>query len=195
MGGTHGKRAAYGLSGLMSLLLLVGCTPLLLGGTATSASIADDHRSVGTIVNDTWIKLRAEALIAADKPLHRASHVDVTSVDGLVLLTGEAARIADRNKILTIVRHIKGVRRIVDQVRIAPPSSFGARLVDSWITLRVKSVLLTEGLDANPIKVVTAHRVVYLLGLVPAAVGNKAARAASHIPHVRSIVELFENRS
>ncbi len=189
------KGAAYGLAGLMTFLLLTSCTPLLLGGTATSASIADDHRSVGTVVNDAWIKLRAEALITADKPLHRASHVDVTSVDGLVLLTGETAQIADRNKILTIVRGIKGIRRIIDQLRIAPPSSFGARLADSWITLRVKSALLADGLDANPIKVVTAHRVVYLLGLVPAAVGNKAARAASRIPHVRSIVELFENRS
>lgn len=195
MGHKRGKRVAYGLAGLMTFLLITGCTPLLLGGTATSASIADDHRSVGAVVNDAWIKLRAEALIAADKPLHRASHVDVTSVDGLVLLTGEAARIADRNKILTIVRGIEGVRRIVDQLRIAPPSSFGARLTDSWVTLRVKSALLADGLDANPIKVVTAHRVVYLLGLVPAAVGDKAARAASRIPHVRSIIELFETRS
>lgn len=195
MGHRPGKQTIHRLAGLMTIWLLVGCTPLLLGGTATTASIADDHRSVGTVVNDTWIKLRAEALIAANKRLHRASHVDVTSVDGLVLLTGEAARIADRNRILTIVRGIKGVRRIVDQLRIAPPSSFGARLADSWITLRVKSAILADGLDANPIKVVTAHRVVYLLGLVPPAVGNRAARAASRIPHVRSIVELFENRS
>ncbi len=195
MGRRRGQEVAYGLFALMTLLLLVSCTPLVLGGTATSASIADDHRSVGAVVNDAWIKLRAEALIAADKRLHHASHIDVTSVDGLVLLTGEAARIEDRNKVLTIVRRIKGIRRIVDQLRIAPPSSFGARLADSWITLRVKSALLADGLDANPIKVVTAHRVVYLLGLVPPAIGNKAARAASRIPHVRSIVELFENRS
>ena len=176
------------------VLGLAGCTPLFVGGTATGASIIDDHRSMGAVVNDTLIKLRAEAVISADKALRRHTHVDVTSVNGLVLLTGEAENTIERNAILTIVRNIKGVQRIVNQLRIAPPSTFESRLADSWITLRVKSALVANNLNANQIKVVTAHRVVYLLGLVQTAQGNKAALAASLIPHVRSIIELFEYR-
>lgn len=176
------------------VLALAGCTPLLVGGAATGASIANGHRSLGTVVSDTFIKFRAEALIAAHKNLHRATHVDVTSEDGLVLLTGEAGNVQNRDRILRLVRGIDGIRRIVDQLRLAPPSSFAARLADSWITLRVKSALVANGLDAARIKVVTADRVVYLLGLVPKAEGDKAALAASVVPHVRSIVELFQYR-
>ncbi|MHB8254689.1 MAG: BON domain-containing protein [Acidiferrobacter sp.] len=177
-----------------TILGLAGCTPLFVGGTAAGASVIDDRRSMGAVVNDTFIKLRAEAIISADKNLRHDTHVDITSVNGLVLLTGEAGNTTERDKILTIIRNISGVQKIINQLRLAPPSSFASRLADSWITLRVKSALVAHGLDANRIKVVTAHRVVYLLGLVPAAQGNEAALVASRIPQVRSIIELFEYR-
>ncbi len=176
----------------LGLLALVGCTPLVVGGAATGASIVNGHRSAAAVVNDTLIKFRAEALISARKNLRHDTHVDVTSVNGLVLLTGEAGNTQDQARVLRLVRSLHGVRRIVNQLRLAPPSSFASRLADSWITLRVKSALATDGLDAAHIKVVTAHRVVYLLGIVAKSVGDKAALAASVIPHVRSIVELFQ---
>lgn len=187
-------RIRYLLASLATVLILSGCTPLVIGTTAAGASVANDRRSVGSVVDDTLIKFRAEALISAHRRLHRETHVDVTSVNGLVLLTGEANNIQDRNKILKMVRNITGVRRVVDQLRLAPPSSFSSRLADSWITLRVKSSLVAHDLNANQIKVVTADRVVYLLGLVPKAEGNEAALAASRIPNVHSIIELFEYR-
>ncbi len=182
------------LGGTALAISLAACTPLFVGGAATGASIANDHRSVGTVVSDAFIKFRAEAMISAHKRLHRETHVDVTSVNGVVLLTGEAGNVHNRDRILTLVRKIHGIRRIIDQLRLAPSSSFASRLADSWITLRVKSALAADGLNANQIKVVTAHRVVYLMGLVRKAQGDKAALAASVIPHVRSIVELFEYR-
>lgn len=188
--GARGLRAA--LAAFALALTLVGCTPLLVGGAATGASIADGRRSAGTVVDDTFIKFRAEALIAAHKTLHHATHVDVTCVNGLVLLTGEADTIQDRARILALVRRIHGVHRIIDQLRLTPPSAFTSRLADSWITLRVKSALVAKGLDVARITVVTAHRVVYLLGIVPRSVGDKAALAASVIPHVRSVIELFQ---
>ena len=189
--GSRGARWLTAVAGGALALALAACAPLLVGGAATGASIASG-RSAGTVVGDTLIKFRAEALIAAHKNLHRATHVDVTCVHGLVLLTGEADNVQDRARILRLVRRIHGIRRIIDQLRLTPPSSFAARLADSWITLRVKSALAAKGLDAAAITVVTAHRVVYLLGIVPRSEGDKAALAASVIPHVRSIIELFQ---
>ena len=186
----RGLRAALGALALA--FALTGCTPLLVGGAATGATMAGSRRSAGTVVDDTLIKFRAEALIDAHKNLHRATHVDVTCVNGSVLLTGEADNIQDRARILRLVRRIHGIRRIIDQLRLRPPSSFAARLADSWITLRVKSALVAKGLNIARITVVTAHRVVYLLGIVPRSEGDKAALAASLIPHVRSVIELFQ---
>lgn len=178
---------------IMAVLICAGCAPLVVGGTVAGASVANDHRTAGTVIDDALITLEAEAAIRARRTLYRQTHVDVTSVNGVVLLTGETPTRADRDRILTLVRHINGVRKIIDQLRIAPPSSFGARLGDSWITLRVKMALLAHGLDANRIKVVTAHRSVYLLGLIRPATANEAALIASRIPHVRSVIELFQH--
>lgn len=177
---------------IAAILAGVGCAPLLVGGVATSASVINDRRPAGTVVNDALIKLEAEAAIRAHRTLRHETHVDVTSVNGVVLLTGEARTDSDRDQVLTLVRNIDGVRKIIDQLRIAPPSPFSARLNDSWITLRVKAALFAHGLDANRIKVVTAHRAVYLLGLVRPAKGNEAALIASHVPNVRSVIELFQ---
>lgn len=172
--------------------ILGGCAPLLVGGAAAGASVANDKRSVGSVVNDTLIKLRIEALIRAHRHLRYQTHIDVTSVNGLVLLTGEARSVQTRDGVLAIARTIHGVRKIINQIRIAPPSSFAMRLDDSWITTRVKLSLIAHGLDANRIKVVTADRVVYLMGLVRHTHGAAAAVVASRIPQVRSVVELFE---
>ena len=192
MGPRRARRLTAALGALTLALTLAGCTPLAVGGAATGAGIANSHRSAGTVVDDTLIKFRAEALIAAHKNLHRATHVDVTCVNGVVLLTGEADNVQDRARILGLVRRIHGIRRIIDQLRLTPPSSFASRLADSWITLRVKSALVAKGLDVARITVVTAHRVVYLLGIVSRSMGDKAALAASVIPHVRSVIELFQ---
>ncbi|MDA8389812.1 MAG: BON domain-containing protein [Gammaproteobacteria bacterium] len=169
-----------------------GCAPLVVGGTATATSVADDKRSVGTVVDDTLIKLRAEAAISAHRALKDNTHIDATSINGVVLLTGEARTRGDLDRVLTIVRTLGGVRKIINQIRVAPPSPFAARLDDSWITLRVKAALVGQGLNANRIKVVTAGRVVYLMGLVNPAAAAAAAQAASHVPNVRSVVELFQ---
>ncbi len=192
MGARHTRALTRPLAAAALGLALTACTPLVVGGAATGVGIANGHRSAAAVVDDTLIKFRAEALISARRNLHRDTHVDVTSVNGLVLLTGEVGNAQNQARVLRLVRSLHGVRRIVDQLRLAPPSSFASRLADSWITLRVKSALVADGLDATHIKVVTAHRVVYLLGIVPKALGDKAALAASVIPHVRSIVELFQ---
>ena len=119
---------------------LAGCAPLIAGGAATGTSVANDRRSAGTVLDDTLIKLKAEAAIAAHHSLKRSTHIDPTCIDGVVLLTGEARTRGDLDRILTIVRTLSGVRKVINQIRIATPSTFAARLDDSWITLRVKAV-------------------------------------------------------
>ncbi len=184
---------------LATILLLIvgalgvtGCAPLVVGGAAAGTAVANDKRSLGTVVDDSVIKMKAEAAITARPALKENTHVDATSINRIVLLTGEARTRGDLDRVLTIVRTIPGVRKVINQIRVAPPSSFGARLTDTWITVRVKTALLAHDLNANRIKVVTADRVVYLMGLVTRATAQAAAGVASRVPNVRSVVELFQ---
>lgn len=175
------------------LLLLQACVPVVIGGAAAGVGAAHDRRTLGAIIDDENIELKAAAMIGLDADLKKLVHVNVTSMNGIVLLTGETATPEARDQVLTHVRAVNGVRRITNELRITEPSSFGGRSKDSLITSAVKSrFLVTKNLDPTRVKVVTEASVVYLLGLVTHAEGDLAADHATTIEGVTSVVKVFE---
>ena len=175
------------------LLLLQACVPVAVGGATAGAAAAYDRRTLGAMIDDENIELKAVAIIGQDANLKKLVHVNVTSMNGIVLLTGEAATTEARDQILAHVRAVNGVRRITNELRITEPSPFGDRSKDSLITSAVKSrFLVSQNLDSTRIKVVTEASVVYLLGLVTHAEGDLAADRAATIEGVERIVKVFE---
>ena len=176
-----------------ALLLLQACVPVIVGGAAAGAGAAHDRRTFGSMIDDENIELKTAAKIGLDASIKNLVHVNVTSMNGIVLLTGEAATPEARDQILTHVRSVNGVRRVTNELRIAEPSSFGSRSRDALITSAVKSrFLVTKNLDPTRVKVVTEANVVYLLGLVTQAEGELAADRATTIEGVERIVKVFE---
>jgi osmotically-inducible protein OsmY len=174
-------------------LLLEACVPVIIGGAAVGAGAAHDRRTLGAIIDDENVELKAASKIGLDDAIKNQVHVNVTSMNGIVLLTGEAATTEARDQILTHVRSVNGVRRITNELVITAPSSFGSRSKDSLITSAVKSrFLVTRNLDPSHIKVVTESGVVYLMGLVTQAEGDLAAERAATIEGVERIVKVFE---
>ncbi|HJW81471.1 MAG TPA: BON domain-containing protein [Acidiferrobacterales bacterium] len=181
------------IAALPLFLLLQACVPVVVGGAAVGAGAAHDRRTLGAIIDDENIELKAAAKIGLDADLKKLVHVNVTSMNGIVLLTGEAATTEARDQILTHVRAVNGVRRITNELRITEPSAFGSRSKDSLITSAVKSrFLVTRNLDPTRVKVVTEASVVYLMGLVTHAEGDLAAERAATIEGVERIVKVFE---
>lgn len=178
---------------ISTLFALHACAPAVVVGAGAGAAAAHDRRSVGAIVDDAAIELKVGALVKADKTLTDTTHIAVTSVNGVVLLTGEAETAALRDKVVADARNVESVRMVVDEIRIAQPTPIGNRTRDTWITTKVKSKLInTRGLDSSQVKVVTEARSVYLLGLVTQAQGQLAAEAARRIRGVARVVKLFE---
>ncbi len=174
-------------------ILLQGCVPILIGGAATGVGMAHDRRTLGAIIDDENIELKAAATIGLDATLKNLVHVNITSLNGIVLLTGEAATPEARDQVLTHVRAVNGVRRITNELREAPPSTLGRRSRDSLITSAVKSrFLVTRRLDPTRVKVITEAGVVYLMGLVTRAEGDLAAEQAATIEGVTGVVKVFE---
>ena len=181
------------IAALPLLLLLQACVPVVIGGAAAGAGAAHDRRTFGAIIDDQNIEIKAATRIGLDAELKNLVHVNVTSMNGIVLLTGEAATTEARDLILTHVRGVNGVRRITNELRIAEPSSFGSRSKDSLITSAVKSRFVVDrNIDPTRVKVVTESSVVYLLGLVTQAEGDLAAERAANIDGVERIVKVFE---
>ncbi len=176
-----------------NLLVLQGCAPLLVAGSAAGGVAAHDRRSLGSFVDDSAIELRAAGLIDANDGLKQQVHINVTSVNGIVLLTGEATTAELHERVLNDLKTIPGIRSITDDIRIAPPSSVGERTGDTWLTTKVKARLLnTKNLDSSRIKVITENKAIYLLGLVKQQEGDLATEAARTIDGVDRVVKLFE---
>ncbi len=177
---------------LLGATALQGCIEAVVVGGATGAVMATDRRTTGSFIDDESIEIKASAAIAKDDSLKDA-HINVTSVNGVVLLTGEVPTEAQRAKILEHVREVPRVRRTVNEIRISPPTAYSARFSDSWLTTKVRSKMTGDDkLDSLQIKVVTENGVVYLLGLAKKSEGERAAELASQVGGVQKVVKLFE---
>jgi len=182
------------LTGLTLAALLAAnlsaCFPLVAGGVAASAVVATDRRTSGTYVEDQSIELKATRQLVER---FAGSHVNVTSYNRAVLLTGEVNDEAQKAAIELMIRGIPNVRRVYSHVVIAPSSSLANRNNDTWLTTKVRTRLLEgQGYPPNAIKVVTERGVVYLLGLVNDAEAEAASQVAARTAGVQQVVTLFE---
>ena len=174
---------------------LSGCIGLVLGGAAGGASIVTDQRTAGTMVEDEAIELKAGNLLRDDAELKQQAHINVTSYNEIVLVTGEAPTEAMRARIVDKIKSVAKVRNVHNEMVIAAPSPLTARTTDSWLTTSVKTKLIaSKGLNATKVKVVTESGVVYLLGLVTQTEGNLAAEISSQTAGVQRVIKLFEYR-
>ena len=189
-----GRKHRSGIFALIAMSLLVqACAPVVVGGAATGATVANDKRTTGTFVEDEAIELKIKKAILSDKSLKEMTHINATSFNTNVLLTGEAATEAARQKVVDIAKRTAKVSHVFNEISIAAPSALMSRSSDTLLTANVKSRLLADkSVDGTKIKVVTEAGVVYLMGIVSRQQGNNAALVASRASGVQKVVKLFE---
>lgn len=172
---------------------MTSCAPIIVAGATTGTIVAHDRRTLGAFIDDVAIESKIKNLVGTDENLGDSAHVKIVSMNGIVLLTGEVATVEQRTAIISKARSVGGVRRIVNEIRIAPPSTLASRSKDTWLTGKVKTKLATnEHVDSTRIKVVTVNRVVYLMGLVTEVEGQSATDTVRDTDGITRIVKLFE---
>lgn len=170
---------------------ITACVPVVIGGAAAGGAMVADRRTSGTYVEDENIELKATKNIY--DTLGEASHVNVTSFKGNVLLTGEVPDEQTRTKAGNLILAIENVKSITNELAIGPKSSISSRTNDSYITSKVKAQFVTENrFQANYVKVVTENSVVYLLGYVTQKEAEDAAEIARNTGGVTRVVKVFE---
>lgn len=186
-------RYAILLVGLLTTVPLAGCAPIIVAGAGTAAVASHDRRTVGAFVDDQTIELKVRNAIQSEDALRKEVHINVTSMNGIVLLSGETPTAEQRDLALAKARTVAGIRQIVNELQVAPPSSFGSRSYDTWLTTKVKTKMVrADELDSTRVKVVTESDVVYLLGLVTKQEAELATEAARTVGGVARVVKLFE---
>jgi len=183
---------------LIGIVVLVAAVPLLQGcftvaaftGMGTAALLASDRRTTGIYIEDESIEWKGYARV---RELGAGAHVNVTSFNRRVLLTGEAPTEDVKKQLEERVRAIENVREVTNEVQLAGVSSFASRGNDSLITSNVKARMLNSGkFSPMHVKVVTEAGVVYLMGLVSTEEGDAAVEIARTTSGVNRVVKVFE---
>src|SRR4030066_2011058 len=157
----------YWLSLILFLPFLAGCVPMFAVGTAagTGAYISEDRRTGGMFIEDEGIELKSSRRIY--QQFGNNVHINVTSYNRIVLLTGEAPNATIKADIEKLMMGVDNVRKIYNEIAVAGNTSLGSRSNDTLITSKVKARFLAERkFQINHIKIVTENKVVYLLGMV-----------------------------
>jgi osmotically-inducible protein OsmY len=184
------RRAALAAA-LVATALLGACVPMVIGGAAVGgAMVASDRRSTGTQVEDQAIEVKAGNAVSA--LLVERAHVNVTSYNRMVLLTGEVPTAADKAAVEKAVSQIENVRSIVNDLAVMPNSSMSSRSNDSILTGKVKAAFVdASDLSVNTIKVVTERGVVFLMGRVTETEATRAVEVARSVSGVQKVVRVF----
>ena len=170
---------------------LSACAPLVVGGAVMGGMMATDRRTTGTQVEDEGIELRAVNRIR--ETLGDRAHVNVTSFNRQVLLTGEVPTAQDRATVDQIVAGVNNVRSVVNDLAVMPSTSLGQRSNDVLITGKVRASFVdAKDVFASAYKVVTERNVVYLMGLVTPREAPRATEIARGVGGVSKVVRVFE---
>ncbi|PSJ18706.1 BON domain-containing protein [Nitrosomonas supralitoralis] len=180
------------LSVLVCFPLLAGCPMYTLSTASGSNSyISEDRRTSGIFIEDEGIELKASRRI--HQQFGNNVHINVTSYNRIVLLTGEAPTEAIKTNIERLIMGVDNVRRIHNEIAIAANTALSSRSHDTLLTSKVKARFLAERkFQINHVKIVTENGVVYLLGMVTRQEGDNAAQIASSTSGVRKVVKAFE---
>lgn len=173
------------------LTSLTGCIELMVGGAVMGGVAAADRRTLGAQTEDKSIALKGESRIPSI--VGDAGHVNVTSFNRRVLLTGEVRDEAMKNAVEREVRNIEGVESVANELIIAGPASYTSRSNDALITTKVKASLVDmKTISAASFKVVTENATVFLMGRVTQREGTVAADVARGVGGVQKVVKLFD---
>ena len=176
---------------LAGIQLLQGCAALAIGGITGTVVMSQDRRTVGTITEDAGIELKSATRLG--QKLKEGVHINATSYNRMLLLTGEVPDTAAREEAERIARSVENVRGVYNELAVSGVSSYTVRSNDTLITSKVKTRFLdAKKFNGIHMKVVTENSVVYLMGLVQKEEANDATEIARTTSGVQKVVRVFE---
>ena len=171
--------------------VLSACAPIMLGGAVMGTLVATDRRTSGAQLEDEGIELRAAGRIR--ESLGDRVHVNVTSYNRQVLLTGEVPNQQDRQLVEQIVSRVENVRAIVNELGVVANSTLAQRSSDVFATGKVKAAMVdAKDIFANSFKVVTERGTTFLMGRVTQREARRATEITRSIGGVQRVVRVLE---
>lgn len=182
------------LTALALALTLAGCSSVLTATRDEPIDINAGTRTIGSTIDDQLIETRIGVNVAKSHvDLERASRIQVTSYNGVVLLAGQVPREELKELAGRTARQVQKVKVVHNELTVGEPISLLARNNDTLITASAKTRMLADSaIPGRRIKVTTEAGTLYLLGLVTRAEADLAVQAVQQVGGVQRIVKLFE---
>ncbi|KZN29499.1 hypothetical protein N480_07185 [Pseudoalteromonas luteoviolacea S2607] len=178
---------------LCAVLFIQGCAVAVVAGTASAVSAANDRRTIGSQIDDNSIEIKATLALKQIPRLAKHANINVVSVNGTVLLTGQVANEEMRTEANSAVTNVMGVKRLLNQVRIGSNIGLSTQTHDTWLTSKVKTQLLaSDNVNGSNIKVITENAEVFLMGMVAKDEAEQAVDIARNIHGVERVIKAFE---
>ena len=175
-------------------LSMVACAPaIFLGATTAGGVVAVDNRTVGAVIEDSGIEIKATLRLG--EVIGDRARYSVVSINRVVLVVGQASDQQTKEEIEQIIAAQENVRKVINQVEIGEQIELSRRTADTFMTTKVKAELLkinASDFTSLDVKVVTENQVVYLMGLITVDNAALAIDAARKISGVRHVIQAFE---
>ena len=186
-------RSILGVAFLLSTLLLSSCSSII--SVSRDEPIGEDYgkRTPGAYVDDQLIETKSKVNLKKVDTRFAQAQVRIDSFNGVVLLTGNVPASEMRDSATEIIRKIRKVRRVNNELRVSPPRSFGAKAGDAWLSNKVKTRLrFTKKAPHSRVNVITNNGVIYLMGLVTHKEAETIVNVAKKSYGLQKIVRVFE---
>ncbi|QWE00507.1 BON domain-containing protein [Polynucleobacter sp. JS-Mosq-20-D10] len=172
-------------------VFISGCGVLAIGGVVAGASVMADRRSPAVQAIDKGIELEAGNALA--KRYGDDAHVNVTSFNQKVLLTGEVKDADIKSQVGAYVRAMKNVRSVFNELVIGPNSTYTARANDSFLESKIKTqMIFTDKLPSNSMAIVAEGSSVYLMGILSQNEAAIAKKVTSNADGVKDVYVYFD---
>jgi osmotically-inducible protein OsmY len=182
------------IKSLVAVLLatqLTACGILAVGGVVAGASVMADRRTPGVQAIDNGIEMQANA--ALSKKFGDNAHINVTSFNQKVLLTGEAKDADIKGEAEAYVKAMKNARTVFNEIVIGPNSTYTARANDSYLESKIKTqMIFTDKLPSNSMSIVAEGTSVYLMGILTQSEADLAKKVASNTNGVKDVYVYFD---
>ena len=168
---------------------------MFLSACSTAGPMSDDHgkRTFGTSLDDMMLSSRAKSNIKNTNEQLDKAHIEVTTFNGVLLLTGQVPSDDTKQLAEQSLEGLRNLRTVHNELEVAGPTSIPSRLNDSYLSTKVKTALITDSAtEGGRTKVITENGVVYLMGLLTRDEADAAVSKAREVFGVQKIVKVFE---
>jgi len=176
---------------IIAVSQLSACGVIAVGGVAASATVLADRRTPGVQAIDKGVELQASG--SFDKTFGDSAHINVTSFNQKVLLTGEVKDAAIKAEAEKYAKGMKNVRSVFNELIIGPNSTYTMRANDTYLESKLKTqMIFTQQLPSNSMAIVAEGSSVYLMGILTQGEADLAKKIASNTSGVKDVYAYFD---